>query len=155
VDRRIANYASGLMEATLRCSAEDERMREHLEETFTRLFRLYGTGEFDVCATANVILQGWDSKKFSVFFGQDFSYSQADKDYSMNAEPTVVQYLSDIERVPTDFTTSDFEDVFYANHPNSSVSVFGLINIVFIARKYLSNFQKESTAPAGKLQLLF
>jgi hypothetical protein len=140
-----------LFEGALRVREGDPNVRAHLVRAFTDIFALYGNNDFEVTVTANVIVQGSAHRRFSVFFGQDYG----DRDFSMSQEPVIVSNLGDVRRIPVDFQASDFEEIFFAQFPDTETSVHSMICQIFLIRKYLASFADQSTAPKGLVQTLF
>ena len=129
-----------------------EESLEALQEAFGVLFALYGEagGFFDVTCTANAVLRGEVDGNFSCFYGMDFS---GIGDVAMGAV-TTVRNLGDVSSIPTHFGIDDFEDAFRKNFESSSVTVQGLINFVFVIRRYLGNFDRDHRSGGGGRRLV-
>jgi hypothetical protein len=107
------------------------------------LFELHaGTSSvfFDVTVTANAVLRGTANGRYSLFYGQDYGRRG---DFTIGGVAREVRVLADVEQLPIDFDVGDFEDVFFANFENSAVSVHSLVNVVYIIRRYLPNFEAD------------
>jgi hypothetical protein len=86
------------------------------------------------------------------FLSKDFSDT---RDFAMSQEPVIVSNFGDLHKIPIDFNASDFEDVFYAAFPDTDASIFSIVCLVFLIRKYLPDFENQRTAPKGQVQTLF
>jgi hypothetical protein len=142
-DRPIYQQAAGLSEATLRIRETESDYRSHLRRCFLTLFDVHaGTSAviFDVTVTANAVLQGRSNGRYSMFYGQDYGRRG---DFTIGGAAREVHSLADVDSLPVDFDISDFEDVFFSNFDNSDVSVHSLVNIVYIVRRYLVNFEAD------------
>jgi hypothetical protein len=142
-DRPIYQQAAGLSEATLRIRETESDYRSHLRRCFLTLFDVHaGTSAviFDVTVTANAVLRGRANGRYSMFYGQDYGRRG---DFTIGGAAREVHSLADVDSLPIDFDISDFEDVFFSNFDNSDVSVHSLVNIVYIVRRYLVNFEAD------------
>lgn len=45
----------------------------------------------------------------------------------------------------TDFNVDDFSEIFFATHDNTDVTVVSLVNLVWIANRYLGNYERDQT----------
>jgi hypothetical protein len=124
---------------TLRIREGDPDSEGHLRRAFTTIFDVYGPGSYDVTISANAVLSSESGNaRYSVFFGQSFGRAE----YPMG-RTTAVTTLADVASLRTDFELSDFEDVFFLNHPTSSVQVHSLISLVYIVTRPLANFTRR------------
>jgi hypothetical protein len=181
-ERPLGNRNLGIAECVLRVREGDERTRQHLVDTFSKLFGIYGEGSrFEVVYTANAVLQGSLDNKLSVWFGQTFDAVEASSSSSSSTLPQrsrrggggggsssrpvnrqvdlcandIVRNLGDVEYLPTQFDAEQFDRLYQANHEDSEVSVLFLINYVFIIRHFLDNYQLQHTTTRGRIQKLF
>jgi hypothetical protein len=139
----------GLAEATLRLPANHPDYTGELVRAFSELYEIYGRGSFDTVATANVILKKHGERSYSVFYGMDFGKEGPSKrDFSMTTAVTV-RDLADVYNLRTDFSAEDFQDIFYGNFEESNVSIYGLINTVYIMRRFLPQFDSQHTTRRG------
>jgi hypothetical protein len=132
------------MEAVLRLPINHPNCTEELFEAFEVLYEIYGPGFFDSCVTANAILRGDENGRFSVFYGQDFSQDEVGVLYSMS-EVRIIEDLSDVADLQTEFDIQDFKNIFFANRQNTKVSVHELINLIYIIRRKMHNYEEEKT----------
>ena len=114
-------------------------------------------------ATANAILTsggGSRVKTYSVWFGQHFNRVGEHRSYNFpnkthDGSPATVSNLGDVRNVNTEFSASDFERLFLANHSSSDVTVDSLISIVYLIARDLPNFQRDSRGDGiGKIKRL-
>ena len=169
IERPLGHRNSGLGECVLRVREGDENIRQHLLDTFSKLFGIYGEGSrFEVAYTCNAVLIGGLDGKLSLWFGQTFeapgveNNDQAGSSLSRGAhkqvnfqENDIVRNLGDVEYLATEFNAQQFERLFQANHEESDVSVVRLVNYVYIIRYYLDNFESQHTIRSGTIQKLF
>jgi hypothetical protein len=132
------------MEAVLRVPIDHPNYTEALFEAFGKLHEIYGNGKFEVCVTANAILRGDENGRYSIFYGQDFSQDEVGVLYNMTA-PVRVRDLSEVPEIRTDFEIQDFKNIFFANRANTKVSVHALVNIIYIIRKKMTDYDEEAT----------
>jgi hypothetical protein len=136
----------GISEAVLRVNINEEDVGSHLRRAFVTLFDLYQDSSpavFELSATANVVLEGLDDGRLSVYYGMDFGRGRA------APPPTIIRRLSDVGLVNTDYGVEDFERVFFGNHATSSVRVHSIICRTYIVRRVLGDFEADRTQPAG------
>jgi hypothetical protein len=156
----------------LRVREGDTKIRQHLTDTFSKLFGIYGEGSrFEITYTANAVLQGGIDGKFSLWFGQTFEAAaggegdetpiggaahrrRPNKQVDFQSHD-VVRNLGDIEYLPLDFNAQQFDLLYQANHEESNVSVVQLVNYVFVIRTFLDNYQLQHTSSVGRIQKLF
>ena len=171
IERPLGHRNSGLGECVLRVREGDENIRQHLLDTFSKLFGIYGEGSrFEVAYTCNAVLIGGLDGKLSLWFGQTFEAPAAEIDDSAGSsssrsrgahkqvnfpENDIVRNLGDVEYLATEFNAQQFERLFQANHEESDVSVVRLVNYVYIIRYYLDNFESQHTIRSGTIQKLF
>jgi len=138
----LVNRKAGLVDGVLRIPFGLTRRESqvHLLTALSKLYSLYGNGRFDVSVTCNAVLQSNLSKKVGLWFGQNFG-----KDVRNYALSTVftVQSPAEATKLPTEFQVSDFANVYFDAFPNSSVSVHSLVNLIYICRRYLGDFEKD------------
>jgi hypothetical protein len=143
--------------ATLRIRATETDFKKHLDRMFTRLFQLFGTREeWELTVTANCVIQGNSKPTFSFWYGMDFG----NKDYSMQSDEmeshvTLISSLGDIEKIPTHFSVDEFADAFFNFHTDSDVSIHSLVNIVYLARRLLTDYADDRTSVGKKLVTLW
>jgi hypothetical protein len=149
----------------------DPRIRDHLTDTFSKLFGIYGEGSrFEITYTANAVLRGGLDEKYSLWFGQTFDAplaaaaepdpSGASSGSGLNKQVDfqsndIVRNLGDVEDLPLDFNAQQFDRLYQANHEQSDVTVVMLVNYVFIIRCFLDNYHQQHTVSQGRIQKLF
>lgn len=152
----MANRETGLSEATLRVryGLTEEEIKEELVKSFVELFRLYGNDVgFEVTVTANAILKSRTGDSYSIFFGHDYA-----QDGARSANISRASYVStfaDLDDVESDFNQDDFERSFSGVFGNSAVGVDSLINVVFIIRTDLENYERDKKTEGKKFVTLF
>jgi hypothetical protein len=57
----------------------------------------------------------------------------------------VVKTLGDVSKIPTAYTEDQFADVFFASFLNSDVTIYELVNVVFLARRLMQNYDRDRT----------
>ena len=118
---------------------EDVDYYPHLEKAFARLYTIYPDAVFEVVVTANCVLQGNANDRYSCWHGLDYS---SRRNFEMN-EAQEVHFAGDVANLRVDWDLEDFSNAFYSNMPDSDVTVHSLINLVFIIRKFMDNFEDE------------
>ncbi len=120
-------------------------MRQHLLDTFSKLFSIYGSNSrFEVVYSCNAVLHG-DDGQYSIWFGQDYSSPHEPGRASVNLLDVsrhengyegfdVVQNIGDVESLKVDFSVSQFEELFFENHKDTNVSVHSLVSHLFIGK---------------------
>jgi hypothetical protein len=145
---RLIDSGQGLAEATLRIRASLPNFQTELLKAFGALYEHWGEGRFDVTYTANVVLQGDQNRRYSLFYGQNFesknSIPRNYRSYALGKVAAVVN-LADVANLRTAFDIGDFEDVIKMQFPNSAVSVHSLVNIVYIIRRVMRDYHAEKT----------
>jgi hypothetical protein len=68
---------------------------------------------------------------------------------------TVVTCLGDVSKIPTAYTEEDFADTFFASFLNSDVSIHSITNVVFLARRLIKNFARDSSVRGRRLVTLY
>ena len=92
--------------------------------------------------TANAILKGPEARPtWSIFFGYDYC-TDGEKSIKMG-DLYFVSTVGDVEQLPTTFSIADYERVFNRTYSDTSVTVAGLVNLVFIFRRALTDFENE------------
>jgi hypothetical protein len=71
------------------------------------------------------------------------------------ADPEVVRNLGDVANLPVDFTADQFEEIFFANFDQTSVSVFSMISVVYVITRFLDNFARDSSNRRQTMVRLF
>jgi hypothetical protein len=145
--------------ATLRLPAEYPDYREALRTAFSELYEWYGAGYFDVSVTANVILRGQSERTFSVFYGQDFSTDEIEeRDFSMIRSQRIKD-MSQAYRLRINYTAADFGGAFFSYFDDSDVSVYGVVNIVYVMKRVLDNFSVQKKlgrgGPRGRMVIVY
>jgi hypothetical protein len=144
----VESRSTGISEAVIRVNVNEEDVGSHLRRAFVTLFDLYedsSPGVFELSATANVVLEGLDGL-LSVYYGMDFAGGGGGR---AAPTPVVIQRLSDVGLINTDYGVEDFERIFFANHSTSSVRVHSIISLTFIVRRVLGNYETDRAMPAG------
>ena len=123
----------------------------HLQTAFARLFRVYEQKivPFDVTVTATAILQGDDDHRFSIWHGLDYS----GKRHFAMSPVFQVTYPGDVADIDTDWDIDTFADIFAATMPDSRVSVYDLVSLVFIITRHLDDWHLEQTCGQHLVQL--
>jgi len=138
----LVNKRAGLADGVLRIpfGLDRREVQEHLLTGLSKLYSLYGNGKFDISVTCNAVLQANLSGKVGLWFGQNFG-----KDVRNYALSTVftIQTPAEVLKLPTEFQVSDFANVYFDAFPDSGVSVHSLVNLIYICRRYLSDFQRD------------
>ena len=132
-----------MAEATLRLPASFTRQQKKAELgiAFSELYRTYGPGYFDVVVTGNAILVGNTRRRYYLFFGQDFSGFKQREVTLRKAK--VVASLGDALNLRTIFTVEEFAEQFRRGFPNSDVSVHSLVNVVYLVRRYMGDYNRQ------------
>lgn len=127
---------------TLRFPFDSTRIRQRLLEYFRPLFLAQDEERghvFELFVTFNFILHNVDQGTFSVFYGQDFSNaSSLVNSRAQYGNRYVIDALDDLENVPTTFDIDDIIEYLSQFFENSHVSVFDVLNAVYIISEYQS-----------------
>jgi hypothetical protein len=127
----------GLAEAVLRISADHHDPAGELFEALQELYQSYGDGIFSVSVTANAILT--KDGRYSIWNGQDFSLGSDGALYTMS-NAVDVRDPGDASAVRTDYEVQDFRRIFFRVRENTRVTVHSLVNLIFIMRRYMTDF---------------
>jgi hypothetical protein len=73
----------------------------------------------------------------------------------MMSDPEVVRNLGDVANLPTDFTADQFEEIFFANFSETSVSVHSIISVVYVITRFLGHFVRDATDKRQTMVRLF
>ena len=135
--RRIGS----LIQTHVRFRHDYAEVQKYLVSLFNRLFAMQGDSRdaFEVVITFNAILYCQDAGTYSLFYGTDHRYKN-----SMGAANELsyggtylVQNLSDVVNViPHQFDTQDLLYRHRNAFPNSNVSVFKILNIIYLIYQY-------------------
>ena len=116
--------------------------RAELISAFAYLFEKYGENNWEVSTTCNVILQGNAEESYSVYYGQSFGTMA---DWQRNVRRFAhVDNMGDIGNVELSHSLEDFNEIFFATHDDSNVSVHSIINIIIIITRELDNFDTDA-----------
>ena len=151
-DRRL-----GLSEAVLRIPENHPNIFSVLNKSFAKLFGLYAGDRkppsFDVTITANLVLYSRSLQSYSFYFGQDFSSSDG-KSSLVLSSVYQVDALSDIAGIPAAVSSQEFGEAFDRIFADTDVTVHSIAALVYIIRKLLPDFQRDSVV-GNKLTKLF
>ena len=141
--------------ADLSIDASHHRHRQVLHQVFQHLFKLYAAskGFFEVSVTANALLRNNVTHRWGLFYGQDFGGS---RDFHLGGHRVFeVRQVGDIAALPTDVAVEDFERVFRRAFVDSQVTIDSLVNLVYIIRRFLPNFERDRRGgPVGRLNII-
>ena len=95
-----------------------------------------------VVVSGNALVRGpKNNPTYSVFFGGDYA---TDGERSIKMGPvTTVHNVGEVEAVPRAFGVEDFANIFNKTFSETSATVVGLINLVYIVRKVLRDWDGE------------
>lgn len=145
-DRPVFRFGKGrrrgvLMQTHVRFRFDYPTILTSLLDTFDRLFAFQGSKKdpFEVVVTFNAILHCNDTKTYSIFYGTDHrqnNYMGSARELSFG-ETYVIRNLSEVAaNVPVQF---DMQDLLHRHRnafPNSNVSVFRILNIVYLIYQF-------------------
>lgn len=143
---RIAGFNFGsLLQTTVRFRFDSTVIRSTLRRVFFDLFREHTVGSdtgFEVVVTFNAILTNQADQKnstFSMFYGHDHradNLSGAAPELKYGTT-TLVQLLSDVDKIPVDFESEDLIRSHRRAFESSNVSIHKFINIVYLIYRYV------------------
>jgi hypothetical protein len=138
-DRPIPdNQAGVLAETTVRIPFDGFRPASYyLQKAILQLQTIYDKKvTFDLVITGNLILKTQTSGKLDVWFGQDFS--NATDTSELRVGPVYrVRDISDVSKVPTEFSFDTFAEAVRNKFPRSSLTLHSVINLVYIIRTFV------------------
>ena len=129
--------SGSLIQTHLRFRFDYPHLQRHLLTVFDRLFALQGSRKdaFEVVITFNAILHCQDTGTYSVFFGTDFRENNrlgAAQELGFGGTFQVRSVADVTEQVPVRF---DMQDLLHRHRnafPNSNVSVFKILSIIYL-----------------------
>jgi len=137
------------------------KIKEALLRSYLKISQVYGLNDprrrknaggawdipfWDVSITCNAVLRNNRTSKLDIWWGQDFGESTAER-FAFDREdtgPFVVRTAADVATLPVNFSSAAFARLHTKAFPTSDVTVLFLSNIIYIFRRHLSNFKKES-----------
>jgi len=131
-----------LIQATLRYSIRNERIRTSLLERFVRLFREHNEGResgFEVLVTFNAILSNADGTSFSVFYGHDYragNFGGGAPELRYRST-YLVRTVGDAARIPVDFNYEELAEAHRHMFEKSGVHIHSFLNIVYLVYRYV------------------
>lgn len=134
---------AGLVESVLRLKFDMKNgYKAALQKAVVKLASMYTfSTPFDVSITFNYILYGETvdgEPTFSVFFGQNVEHSSYDQN------TYVLRDLGDVNNIPTIFDIDNVKQILQRSHDaNSNVRVYKIVNVIYIFRRYLTNYQQD------------
>ena len=146
VDKDVFKFTQGrrvgsLIQTHVRFKFDYPEVQQFLLTVFARLFGLQGNSQdaFEVVITFNAILHCQDSNTYSVFYGTDFRENNrmgAAQELGYG-DTYVIHNLQQVaSNLPVNF---DMQDLIYRHRdafPNSNVSVFQILNIIYLIYQY-------------------
>lgn len=105
--------------------------------------------------SANAVLRGRSNNKpsWSVYFGYDY-VTNGERSVQMG-EVHLIHAPSQAADLPNQFKLKTFSKTFHRIFSDTTVSVDGLVNLVYIFRKTLKNFIGESTTEGRVHKMLY
>jgi hypothetical protein len=143
IERPVSSRVHGVSESVLRVREGDDKIRSHVKEAVYRMYDIYGPGLMDVTLSANVVLTSNVQSTYSLFYGQDFS-TLGIRERQISDVITLTQ-ARDWKKVPTDLGAEHFEGIFNRIHEQSDVHVEEVVSLIFVMRRWLSNFERDKT----------
>ena len=123
-----------------------------MRKFFGELYSTYGeNSRFEVTLTATAILKQKGEESYSIFHGLDYSTGRG-ANY-LCSDLYHVNEMSDIEDLPRNYSVGDFEEVFYRTFDDTTVRVHSLISVVYIAKKFLSDYFRDLVFGNNHVQL--
>ena len=146
VSRDVYKFNKGrktgsLVQTHLRFRHDYAKIQLHLLKVFHRLLALRGKAQdaFEVVITFNAILHCQDTGTYSVFYGTDHRENNrmgAANELSFGTTYQIKNQLDVINNLPCTFDMQDLVNSLRNAFPNSNVSVFKIINIIYLIYQY-------------------
>ena len=146
VDKDVFKFTQGrrvgsLIQTHVRFRFDYPNVQQYLLTVFARLFGLQGNSRdaFEVVITFNAILHCQDSGTYSMFYGTDFrENNRMGAAHELSYGDTYV--IKNLQQVASNLPVNfDMQDLIYRHRdafPNSNVSVFQIINIIYLIYQY-------------------
>jgi hypothetical protein len=167
-ERPVAGRDTGLAEAVLRVNAHatQQSIKSSLLKAVVRMATTYSGKKLYCNITANCVLFNPSQKTYSVYFGQRFSTESKHVYYISNSdvkeddvtgrETTYhIDRPTDVELLPTRFSTEHFGDLFKKTFASSQVHVHSVVNIIYKFTIGLAHYDTDKETPGQKWIRLF
>ena len=145
-NRDVIRFARGLRSGVLiqthvRFRFDYKEIQKHLLKVFARLFALQGDSRdaFEVIITFNAILYCKDTNTYSIFYGTDHRENNrmgAANELGFGGTYLINNLAEVADKLPCVFEMQDLLDLHKNAFPHSNVSVFKMINIIYLIYQF-------------------